>query len=88
MAEKGDFETTINATNKGAMPQVPKEYWEPLRKVAEIDTTGFVDKIKEKKIKEWILDLLSISKSMPCSEKENGCITQEDRIRSHRRNKI
>ena len=57
MAEKGDLETAISATNKGAMPQVPKEYWEPLRKVAEIDTTGFVDKIKEKKIKEWTPEL-------------------------------
>lgn len=57
MAEKGNLEAAISATNKNAIPNIPEEYLEPLRKVAEIDATGFVDKIKEKKIKGWTLEL-------------------------------
>lgn len=57
MAQKGDIQAAIDATNNGAMPQLPKEYWESSRKIAPIDATGFVDKIKEKQIKGWTPEL-------------------------------
>jgi hypothetical protein len=56
-AAKGTVDPNIY-TNNGAMPQLPKDYWESLKKVSPIDTTAFVAKIKGKAIKSYSTELV------------------------------
>lgn len=55
-AEKGTIDANM-FTNQSAMPQVPNNYWESLKKVAPIDATAFVSKIKGKGIKSYNSEL-------------------------------
>jgi hypothetical protein len=43
--------------NQSAMPKVPSQYWDSLKKISSIDATVFVNKIKGKQIKEYNLEL-------------------------------
>jgi hypothetical protein len=55
-ADKGTIDPAMY-TNKSALPKLPQNYWESLRKIAPIDATAFVTKIKGKAIKSYTTEL-------------------------------
>jgi hypothetical protein len=55
-AEKGNINPNLHINN-GAMPQLPSDQWEALKKVAPIDATQFINKIKGKGITSYTTEL-------------------------------